>query len=149
MFKSVPGETAEILSEYLLPVLDQTKLKDKLIGFCADNCNTNFDGANRRGHNNVFYKVKDNIKRDLVGIRYTIHIVHTCHQHAVDTLPVCIESLVVKIYKFFHIYTVRVSKLIEFCDFADVEYQRLLQHGNTRFLSLPPALERVLNCLKH
>ena len=36
-FKSVHGETAEILSEYLLSVLDQTKLKDKLIGFCADN----------------------------------------------------------------------------------------------------------------
>ena len=36
-FKSVSGETAKIFSEYLLSVLDQTKLKDKLIGFCADN----------------------------------------------------------------------------------------------------------------
>ena len=143
-FKSVPGETAEILSEYLLSILDQTKIKNKLIGFCADNCNTNLGGVNRRGHNNVFYKVKDNIKRDLVGIGCTIHIVHNCLQHAVDTLPVCVESLVVKIYKFFHIYTVRVSELKQFCDFADVEYQRLLQHGNTRFLSLLPALGRVL-----
>ena len=50
------------------------------------------------------------IKRDLVGIVCTIHIVHNCLQHAVDTLPVCVESLVVKIYKFFHIYTVRVSE---------------------------------------
>ena len=49
-FKSVLGEAAEILSEYLLSVLDQTKLKDKLIGFCADNCNTNFGSGNRRGH---------------------------------------------------------------------------------------------------
>ena len=95
-FKSVPGETAEILSEYLLSVLDQTKLKDKLIGFCADNCNTNFDGVNRRGHNDVFYKVKNNIKRELVGIGCTIRIVHNCLQHAVDALPVCVESLVVK-----------------------------------------------------
>ena len=53
-----------------------------------------------------------------------------------DTLPVCVESLVVKIYKFFYIYTVQVSELKEICDFADVEYQRLLQHGNSRFLSL-------------
>ena len=67
-FKSIPGETAEILSKYLLSVLDQTKLKDKLIGFCADNCNSNFGSVNRRGYNNVFYKVKDNIKRDLVDI---------------------------------------------------------------------------------
>ena len=140
----VPGETAEILSKYLLLVLDQTKLKDKLIGFCADNCNTNFGGVKRRGHNNVFYKVKDNIKRDLVGIGCTIHFVHNCLQHTVDTLPVCVENLVVKIYKFFHIYIVQVSELKEFCNFADVEYKRILQHGNTRFLSLLPALERIL-----
>ena len=57
-FESVSGETAEILSECLLSVLDQTKLKDKLIEFCADNCNTNFGGVYRRGHNNVFHKVK-------------------------------------------------------------------------------------------
>ena len=74
-FKSVLGEIAEILSKYLLSVLDQTKLQDKLIGFCADNGNTNFGGVKRRGHNNVFYKLKDNIKRDLVGIgcRYNSH----------------------------------------------------------------------------
>ena len=60
-----------------------------------------------------------------------------------DTLPVCEESLV-KIYKFFHIYTVRVSEHKEFCYFAGVEYQQLLQHSNTKFLLLLPALERVL-----
>ena len=38
-FISVLGETAEILSKCLLSALDYTKLK--LIGFCADNCNTN------------------------------------------------------------------------------------------------------------
>ena len=53
-FKSVPGETAEVLSKYLHSVRDQIKLKDKLIGICADNCNTNFGGVKRRGHNNVF-----------------------------------------------------------------------------------------------
>ena len=92
-FKSVTGETAEILSKYLLSVLDQTKLKDKLIRFCADNCNTNFGGIKKRGQNNVFYKVKYNVKRDLVGIGCTIHIVHNCLQHAVNTLPVVLEHL--------------------------------------------------------
>ena len=148
-FKSVPGETAEILSEYLLSVLDQTKLKDKLIGFCADNCNTNFGGVNRRGHNNVFYKVKDNIKLDLVGIGCTIHIVHNCLQHAVDTLPVCVESLVVKIYKFFHIYTVRVSELKEFCDFADVEYNDFCSTAIPDFCRCYPLWGGFLSCLKH
>ncbi|XP_078495454.1 uncharacterized protein LOC144750537 [Ciona intestinalis] len=143
-FKSVPGETAAILSEYLLSVLDRTGLKEKLIGFCADNCNTNFGGIKRRGQKNVFFKVKENLKRNIVGIGCAVHIVHNCLQHAVDTLPVCVESLVVKIYKFFYIYTVRVSELKEFCEFVDVEYKRVLQHGNTRFLSLLPALQRIL-----
>ena len=61
-FKSVPRETAEILSKYLLLVPDQTKLKDKLIGFCADNCNTNFGDIKRGGQNNVFYE--DNLKQE-------------------------------------------------------------------------------------
>ena len=50
----------------------------------------------------------------------------------------------IKIYKFFHIYTVRVTELKQFCDFIDIEYQRILQHENTRFLSLLPALQRIL-----
>ena len=51
--KSVPGETTERLRKYLPSILDQTKLKDKLIGFCADNCNTKFGGIKRRGQNNI------------------------------------------------------------------------------------------------
>ena len=50
VFKSVPGETTERLRKYLLSILDQTKFKDKLIGFCADN--TKFGGIKRRGQNN-------------------------------------------------------------------------------------------------
>ena len=39
------------------------------------------------------------------------HPVEITNKHAVDTLPVCVENLVVNIYRFFHIYTVRVFKL--------------------------------------
>ena len=62
---------------------------------------------------------------------------------AVDNLPVAVESLV-KMYKFFHIYIVCVTELKQFCDFIDIEYQRILQHENARFLSLLPALQRIL-----
>ena len=54
----------------------------------------------------MFFKAKDNVKRDLVVIGCTVHIIHNCLQHTVDTLPICVESLVVKIYKSFDIYTV-------------------------------------------
>ena len=51
------------------------------------------------------------------------------------------EKPCVKVYKFFYIYTVRVSNLKMFCDFADVEYKQLFQHDNNKLLSLLPALE--------
>ena len=56
-FKSVIGETAEILSKYLPSVLDQTKLKDKLIGFCAGNRNTNFGGITKK-EDKIMYSIK-------------------------------------------------------------------------------------------
>ena len=58
-FKSLGGKTAAILSEYLVSVLEQNGLKEKLAEFCADNCNTNFGDLKRRGQNNVFFKVKE------------------------------------------------------------------------------------------
>jgi len=59
-FKSLPGETAEILSNYLVSVLEQNELKEKVVGFCADNCNTNFGGVKRKY--NVFFKMKKRSK---------------------------------------------------------------------------------------
>ena len=48
-FKSLQGETAVILSEYLVSVLEQNELKEKVVDFCSDNCNTNFERVKRRG----------------------------------------------------------------------------------------------------
>ena len=87
--------------------------------------------------------MKENLKKDIIGIGCAAHIVHHCIQHAVDTLPVCKESLV-KIYEYFYIYTVRVTELKSFRDFVHIKYQRILQHGNIRFLSLLPAVKRII-----
>ncbi|GBL74926.1 hypothetical protein AVEN_243752-1 [Araneus ventricosus] len=48
-FKSVAGETSEILTNHLCSVLLQNDLNNKLVGFCGDNCNTNFGGVKRVG----------------------------------------------------------------------------------------------------
>jgi len=143
-FKSVPGETAEILTNHIMTVLKEHNLDKKVIGFCGDNCNTNFGGVKREGNNNVFARMKNELGREINEIGCGALIVHNCMQTAVDVLPIEIEALIVKIYKYFHIYTVRVTKLQEFCEFAEVEYKKVLQHGSTRFLSLLPAIERIL-----
>ncbi|XP_023231785.1 uncharacterized protein LOC111631712 [Centruroides sculpturatus] len=143
-FQSVPGETAEILTNHLMSVIKTHNIAKKVIGFCGDNCNTNFGGVKRRGENNIYSRLKKELGRNIVGIGCGAHIVHNCLQTAVDVLPIEIEALVVKIYKFFYIYTVRVTQLKEFCEFVDVEYKKVLKHGNTRFLSLLPAIDRIL-----
>ncbi|KAL4141345.1 hypothetical protein QTP88_004000 [Uroleucon formosanum] len=105
---------------------------------------TQTGGVKRGGNNNVFARMKNELGREINGIGCGAHIVHNCMQTAVDVLPIEIKALIVKIYKYLHIYTVRVTKLQEFCEFAEVEYKKVLQHGSTRFLSLLPAIERIL-----
>ena len=59
-------------------------------------------------------------------------------------MPIDIEVLVTKIFGYFHIYTVRVERLKDFCDFFGQEYKQILGYAYVRWLSLLPALETIL-----
>jgi hypothetical protein len=59
--------------------------------------------------------------------------------------PIDIECFSVKVYKYFNIYSVRVEELNNFCDFAGSNYAKLVEHVNTRFLSLGPSIDRILS----
>jgi hypothetical protein len=48
---------------------------------------------------------------------------HNALQTSADILPLDVEAIVNKIFQYFHIYTVWVEELKEFCDFVDVEYK--------------------------
>lgn len=76
------------------------------------------------------------------------HIFNNCVQNATDSLPIDVEVIVVKIFKHFYIYTVRVAQLKSFCEEVDVEYKKMLSFSKTRFLSLMPAVERILRMYK-
>lgn len=147
-FQSVPGEKAEILTNHIFSIINKYNISDKIIGLCADNCNTNFGGVARKGKNNVYFRLKEMLERKIIGIGCVAHIVHNCVQSALDILPFDIEVLIIKIYKYFYIYTVRVTELKEFCQFAEIEYQKVLKHSNTRFLSLLPAVQRIITIFK-
>jgi hypothetical protein len=142
--ESIPGETSEILFKSLSSKVNEFKLHNKVIAVCADNTNTNFGGVNRQGKNNLYQKVKDNINAKAIGIGCAAHIVHNAAQSAADSLPIDVETIVLKVCNHFKIYTVRTELLKEFCEFNDIEYKRLLSTSNTRWLSLAAALERFL-----
>jgi hypothetical protein len=63
---NLKGETADVLTTYIINALHKYKLSDKIIAFCGENCNTNFGGAARSGTNNVFAKLKtSNLKMNI------------------------------------------------------------------------------------
>jgi hypothetical protein len=71
-------------------------------------------------------------------------MVHNAVQTAAGRLSMGIESFVGQIYQHFHIYTVRVQTLKNFCDFIDVEYKNILGHTITRWLSLMTVVKRIV-----
>lgn len=140
---NLPGETAELIHNHIMKVINNFDLKGKIIGFSTDNTNKNFGGIQRKGKNNVFIKLKKSLDRNILGMACFVHIIHNAIQRATDSLPIDVESIVCKIFGFFHIYTVRVECLKEFCDLADVQYNELLSHSKTRWLSLYPDVDRI------
>lgn len=141
--KLVPNETSETIGTELLNAGKEWKIDDKVIALSADNCPTNFGGVSRRGQNNVFARLKQNLGREIIGIGCAAHIIHNAFDHACDQLPVEMEQIVVNVHKHFHIHTIRVENLKELCDDAGVQYEKLTNHSGTRFLTLLPAVSKV------
>lgn len=138
-------ESSEHLTSYVLEVLEKFDLKKKVVAISADNTNTNYGGKKRKGKNNLYFKLQEKSENNLIGIGCPAHIVHNAVQTAADGLPIDIQLIIGKIYQHFHIYAARVEKLKSFCEFVQVEYKKLLGHCKTRWLSLLPAIERVLD----
>jgi len=59
------------------------------------------------------------VKKPIIGIGCPAHILNNCIQYAIDGLPIDIESIILKIYNYFSIYTVRTKSLKKFCSFVD------------------------------
>lgn len=83
--------------------------------------NTNFGGATRKGVNNLFYNLKNSLQQNVIGIRCAAHETNNTVQTAADYLLIDVESIIVKMYFRFYIYTVRVESFKQFCENAAVE----------------------------
>ncbi|KAL4156142.1 hypothetical protein QTP88_000177 [Uroleucon formosanum] len=143
-FKELFGENSDIIVFYVADVLREHNILSKIVAFCGDNTNCNFGGSEKKGKNNVFAKLNQITGRSLIGIGCVAHVIHNSIKCATDCLPFDIECIIVKIYSFFYIYTVREEALKQFCEAAGTEYQKLLGYSKTRWLALMPAIERVL-----
>lgn len=53
-------ETAELIDNRIMKVINNFDFKNKIISFSADYTNTNFGEIQRKGKNNAFTKLKKN-----------------------------------------------------------------------------------------
>jgi hypothetical protein len=102
--------------------------------FCGYNCNTNFGGAARKG-TNTFCQAKDQqFKVNIQGTGCATHVFHNALQTSAYIPPNDVEAIVNKIFQYFHMNTVQVEELKEFCNFIDVECKQILGSVKTRWL---------------
>lgn len=107
----------------------------------VDNCNTNFGSRKHASENNVLALMRKNIN-DLEGSDCSAHILNNSIQH-VDPLPIYLESILVKIYNYFSIYTVCIEKLKEYCLFFHVHFKQIFCHSKILWWSLYPVITRT------
>jgi hypothetical protein len=63
-------------------------------------------------------------KLHILVIGCSAHIVHNSVHTSCYSLPLAIEVIVITIYKYFHIYTVRLTKLEQFCELVETDYRK-------------------------
>ena len=106
--------------------------------YSADNASVNY-GSKK----SVFTALKA-LNGGIIKANCNAHIVHNTLRKMTDVLDCDIETIVTAIYSHFSISANRRVELIEFFEFVDLEYHDLLRHVSTRWLSLGPAIQRML-----
>lgn len=140
---TIEEETSDTITNMILTVLKKYSLLEKCVAFSGDNCNTNF-GKDRKGQNDVYAKLKNRLQKKIIDIDCPAHIINNTVYKGCDNFSIDIESIIMKIFNYFSVFTVRTEALKDFCEQSEVEYSKLLCHSKTRWLSLYPAIERLL-----
>ncbi|XP_047201966.1 uncharacterized protein LOC124855884 [Girardinichthys multiradiatus] len=138
-FVENPDESAEGIVKMIQSSLENVGLSlDHVSAFSADNTNVNY-GI----HNSVFTKLRDANSEILCGNCHA-HIIHNTMKKALDKLSVDVENVVLKVYSFFSTSAKRRESLKNVSEFCEVEFHEILRHVVTRWLSLNPAITRLL-----
>lgn len=128
--RETSNETPNAIATFLEEHLEKYELKDKVTSFSGDNRNTNFGGLNRGVKTNVYQILKSNVNSELLGIGCPARILHNSVHHGLDQCTLFdVDSLCVKIYNNFSIYTVRTKELESFAEFMEATYRPLLYHS--------------------
>lgn len=138
-FYNLNTEMSIDIAESIKSKLENNNLNlANVTSFCADNANVNF-GYKK----SVFVELKK-CNPDIIGVGCLCHIINNAFKNALKLMKFDIENIVIKVFNEFSSSTKRTSNLKEFFEFCDLEWSELLRHVPTRWLSLNPAVERLL-----
>lgn len=105
----------------------------KCVAFIGNNANVNFASVNQNPGQNVYTRLKESLeKENLIRVGCPAHIIQNSLRNGVDLMKLDIESIIIKIFIYYSVSTVRTEALKKFCDYVDIQYQRLLRHNKTR-----------------
>lgn len=131
-------ETSAAIHNQIVIKLEENGLGlDMISAYSADNASLNYGR-----YNSVFQKLKEN-NNCILKANCVAHIVHNSAKHAGDRLNIDIENVVNKTFSHFSSSAKRIEELKSIHTFVEIEYQSLLRHVPTRWLSLWPAVKRL------
>jgi hypothetical protein len=110
----------------------------KVSAFSADNTNVNF-GCNH----SIYTKFKE-LNNSIIKAGCPVHILHNASNFATNKLKVDVECLLLKISSHFSRSAKRRADLMEHFESLEMQWEEIVKHVVTRFLTLGPAIERIL-----
>lgn len=123
-------------------LLDNLKQKDipisNMVGFSADTTNVMVGQ-----HNSVFSKLRE-VLPHIVCIKYSCHMIHLAASKACLKLPISIEDVLRNAGSHFSRSHSRQKKIAEMQTFFQTDIHKILSPATTRWLSLKPCVDRVL-----
>jgi hypothetical protein len=138
-FYEDPQESSEAVKDQIIRVLKNNDLEiNNVSALSADNAAVNY------GKNVSVYQKLKSEHPGIVKANCKCHILHNCSKFALKGLSFDVEILILKVYAEFSSFAKRTAELKSFFEFVDLQYRDLLRHVTTRWLSLLPALDRLL-----
>jgi hypothetical protein len=133
------NEKSDAIYNQLKKSLGNNELnQNQVIAYSADNANVNYGN---------YHSVYENFKSEnnfIVKANCNCHVIHNTAKYSLMKLDLDVENLIIKVFAHFSNSAKRVESLKSCYEFSETEFQKILKHVPTRWLSLFPAIKRLL-----
>uniref|UniRef100_A0A8C1YIY5 HAT C-terminal dimerisation domain-containing protein n=1 Tax=Cyprinus carpio TaxID=7962 RepID=A0A8C1YIY5_CYPCA len=138
------NESSEAIFKQIGSITENNGLSvSQISAYGADNASVNYGW-----HNSVFQKLRE-ANPQIVKGNCKCNIINNtvkAANHVFSTGGCDVEAFVLKVYSEFSCSAKKVELLKDFCEFTNTKYREILRHVPTCWLSLLPAIQRILEC---